>query len=132
MARFYTSAVIVQIKNDAGVPEPTPMLGAFLTDPFIVEAKAGSRQPAGPSARLNTLLNLKNAGVPLPLDTVFTLLEELGSIPSATAAMRQIETYKNDPRQTWKLLGIAQPGADNKKATKKPGSRRSNKQGAAA
>jgi hypothetical protein len=131
MARFYTSPVIVQVKNDAGVPEPTPMLGAYLTDPFMVEAKAGSRQPSGPSARLTTLLNLKGAGVPFDLDTVYELLEELGSIPSASGTMRRIETLMKDPSQRWKLLGMPQPGQPAQQA-KKPGSRRSKKAGAAA
>jgi hypothetical protein len=131
MARFYTSPVIVQIKNDAGVPEPVPMLGAYLTDPFIVEAKAGSRQPAGPTARMNTLLNLKNAGVPLSLDTIFELLEELGSIPSATGALRLLESQMADPKQRWKVLGLPVPGGQ-KNQSKKPGSKKSKKQGAAA
>ena len=127
VSRFYTSPVIVQIKNDAGVEEPTPMMGAYLTDPFVVEAKAGSRQPAGPSARLNTLLNLKNAGVPMPLETVYDLLEELGAISSSTATIRQIELLKKDPTQTWKLLGIGAP-----QQPKKPGSKRQKKTNAAA
>jgi len=131
MARFYTSPVIVQIKNDAGVPEPVPMLGAYLTDPFVVEAKAGSRQPAGPSARLNTLLNLKNAGVPVDLDTIYGLLEEIGSITSATAAVRRIEELMRDPRQRWKLLGMPEPG-QKPNQPKKPGSKRQKKTGAAA
>src|ERR1700692_1860535 len=105
MARFYTSPIIVQIKNEAGVPEPVPMLGAYLTDPFIVEAKAGSRQPSGPTARLTTLLNLKNAGVPVATEMVYELLEQVGSIPSATQAIRQIEQLimdvKRDPSQGW-------------------------------
>jgi hypothetical protein len=128
MARFYTSPVIVQIKNDAGVPEPTPMLGAYLTDPFIVEAKAGSRQPSGPSARLQTLLNLKNANVPIDLETIYDLLEELGSITSATGLMRRVELLMKDPAQRWKLAGLPQPGGAQK--PKKPGSKRSKKQGA--
>ncbi len=130
MARFYTSPVIVQIKNDAGVTEATPMLGAYLTDPFIVEAKAGSRQPSGPSARLNTLLNLKNSGVPVPLFTIFELLEELGAINSATGSMREVEKLKNDPARKWQLLGLADPAQQNQ--AKKPGSKRARKQGAAA
>lgn len=121
MARFFTSPVIVQIKNDAGIPEPTPMLGAYLTDPLVVEAKAGSRQPAGPSARLNTLLNLKNAGVPMALDTVYGLLEELGSIPSASAALRQIEALMKDPSRRWQLLGLPQPGQQSRKPNSKRG-----------
>jgi len=132
MARYYTSPVIVQIKNDAGIEEPTPMLGAYLTDPFIVEAKAGSRQPSGPSARLNTLMNLKNAGVPMSLNTVFGLLEELGSIPSATSEMRQIELLMKDPSQRWKLLGLPPPGGKPNQQSKKPGSKRARKAGGAA
>lgn len=128
MARFYTSPVIVQIKNDAGVPEPTPMLGAYLTDPFVVEAKAGSRQPSGPSARLSTILNLKNAGVPFPLASLYAILEELGAIPSASGIMREVEMLKRDPAQAWQLLGLMQPGQQ----PKKPGSRRSKKAGAVA
>jgi hypothetical protein len=135
MARFYTSPVIVQIKNNAGVPEPVPMLGAYLTDPFIVEAKAGSRQPSGPTARLTTLLNLKNAGVPVATEMVYELLEQVGSIPSATQAIRQIEQLimdvKRDPSQGWKVLGLPMPGQKPNQA-KKPGSRQSKKQGAAA
>ena len=127
MARFYTAPVVVQIKNDAGVSEPTPMLGAYLTDKFIVEAKAGSRQPSGPTARLNTLLNLTNAGVPVDLETIYGLLEELGSIPSATAALRRIEKLKADPSQQWKLLGVQPP-----QQPKKTGSKRQRKSGAAA
>jgi hypothetical protein len=132
MARFYTSPVIVQVKNSAGVPEPTPMLGAYLTDPFIVEAKAGSRQPSGPSARLNTILNLKGAGVPFTLQAIYSILEELGSIPSASGLMREVETLKRDPSQQWKLLGMPPPpGAPGQKQqSKKPGSRRSKKAGA--
>lgn len=128
MARFYTAPVMVQIKNDAGVMEATPMLGAYLTDPFVVEAKAGSKQTSGPSARLNTLMAMKNAGIPFALQTVYDLLEELGSIPSASAAMREVETLKNQgPTQAWKLIGL--PSPDNKKQTKTPGSRRSKKSG---
>lgn len=127
MARFYTAPVVVQIKNDAGVSEPTPMLGAYLTDKFIVEAKAGSRQPSGPTARLNTLLNLTNAGVPVDLETIYGLLEELGSIPSATAALRRIEKLKADASQQWKLLGVQPP-----QQPKKTGSKRQRKSGAAA
>lgn len=130
MARFYTSPVIVQIKNDAGIPEPVPMLGTYLTDPFIVEAKAGSRQPSGPSARLNTLLNMKNVGVPVTLDTIYELLEELGSIPSASAAMRQVETMMKDPNQKWRVLGL--PQTDAKQQPKKATSRRGKKSGGAA
>jgi hypothetical protein len=104
------------------------MLGAYLTDPFVVEAKAGSRQPAGPSARLNTLMNLKNAGVPMPLETVYELLEELGAVNSATATMRQIDTLMKDPARRWQLLGVPSPGQQ----PKKPGSKRSKQQGAAA
>lgn len=128
-ARFYTSPIIVQIKNDAGITEPTPMLGSYLTDKFVVEAKAGSRQPAGPSARLTTLLNIKNAGVPMPLGTVYDLLEEVGSITSSTATQREIETLMRDPSQRWKLLGLPQPGQQQ---PKKPGSKRSKKSAAAA
>jgi hypothetical protein len=125
MARFYTSPVVVQIKNEAGVEEPVPMLGAYLTEPMIVEAKAGSRQPSGPSARLNTLLSLKNAGVPLDIETVYQILEELGSIPSASAALRRIEELMKDPRQKWKLLTA--PNGGNQ--PKKPGSKASRKAG---
>lgn len=137
MARFYTSPVIVQIKNNAGVPEPVPMLGAYLTDPYIVEAKAGSRQPSGPSARLTTLLNLKNAGVPVATEMVYDLLEQVGSIPSSTQAIRQIEGLiadaQRDPRQGWKVLGLPPPPGQGKpNQSKKPGSRNSKKQGAAA
>jgi hypothetical protein len=128
MARFYTSPVIVQIKNDAGVEEPVPMLGAYLTDPFVVEAKAGSRQPSGPSARLRTLLDMKNSQIPMPLEVVYNLLEEIGAIPSATAIMREVETLKKDPSQTWKLLGIPMPGQQKPQQSKKPGSKRANKQ----
>jgi hypothetical protein len=131
MARFYTSPVVVQIKNDAGIPEATPMLGAYLTDPFVVEAKAGSRQPSGPSARLNTLLNLKNAGIPFDLETIYELLEELGAIQSATAAMRRVEQLKADPKQSWKLIGMPQSGGPGQQS-RKPGSKRSKKQGKAA
>lgn len=127
MARFYTSPVIVQIKNDAGVTEPIPMLGSYLTDPFIVEAKAGSRQPSGPSARLNTLLSLTNAGVPVSLETIYGLLEELGSITSASGALRQVDKLMHDPKQKWKLLGLAPP-----QQAKKPNSKRAKKGGAAA
>jgi hypothetical protein len=129
MARFYTEPVVVQVKNAAGVREGVPFLGTYLTEPFVVEAKAGSRQPNSPSARLNTMLNMKNAGVPVSIDTVFALLEEIGSIPSAAAAMRLIETQRADPKQAWKVLGLAQPGQQQ---SKKPGSRSSKKQGAAA
>jgi hypothetical protein len=131
MARFYTSPVIVKVKNEAGIFEPVPMLGTTLTDPFEVEAKAGSRQPAGPSARLQTLLNLTQAGVPVPLATVYEMLEEIGAIPSATAAMREVEALKADPSKAWQLLGVAPPGG-KPNATKKPGSKRQRKQGAAA
>jgi hypothetical protein len=135
MARFYTSPVIVQIKNNAGVSEPVPMLGAYLTDPYIVEAKAGSRQPSGPTARLTTLLNLKNAGVPVATEMVYDLLEQVGSIPSATQAIRQIETLirdaKRDPSQGWKILGLAPPG-QKPNQSKKPGSKQNKKQGGAA
>ena len=131
MARFYTAPVIVQVKNDAGIPEPTPMLASYLTDPFIVEAKAGSRQPSGPTQRLTTLMNLKNAGVPISVDMVFDLLEEIGSIPSASQAKRMIETQMNDPKQRWKVLGLAMPGQPGGKQTKKPNSKASKKQAAA-
>ena len=124
MARFYTAPVMVQVKNDAGVEEATPMLGAYLTDPFVVEAKAGSRQTSGPSARLNTLMTMKNANVPFALQTVYDLLEELGAIPSASAAMREVETLKaQGPAVAWKLVGFAPPGQPGKK----PGSRRDKK-----
>ncbi len=127
MARFYTAPVLVQIKNDQGIPEPVPMLAAYLTDKFSVEAKAGSRQPSGPTARLQTLLNLTQAGVPVDLDTILGLLEELGSITSATGTMRRIEAYKNDPAQQWKLLGLG-----TQQQAKKPGSKRQRKSKAAA
>ena len=125
MARYYTAPVMVQIKNNAGVPEQTPMLGAYLTDPFIVEAKAGSRQPSGPTARLNTIMQLKNANIPFALQQVYELLEEIGAIPSASSAMREVETLKmQGPAAAWKLIGIAPPGQPGKK----PGSRRDKKQ----
>lgn len=127
MARFYTSPVIVQIKNDAGVMEPTPMLGAYLTDPFIVEAKAGSQQPAGPSAQLQTLLSLKAVGVPVPLDTIYQLLEQIGSIPSATREMRHIEKLMQDPKQKWKLLGFGEPPQGKGQKPRQPGSKREKK-----
>lgn len=129
MSRFYTAPVIVKVKNAAGVDEPTPMLGAYLTDRFTVEAKAGSRQPSGPTARLTTLLNLKNVGVPIDIETIFNLLEELGSIPSASATLRRIESLMRDPSQRWKLLGLPQPGGQQ---AKKPGSKRQRKSGATA
>lgn len=133
MARFYTTPVIVQLKNDAGVPEPIPMLGAYLTDPFIVEAKAGSRQPIGASARLTTLLQLKGAGIPVATETVYDLMEELGSIPSASGAMRTIEQLmkevKRDPASSWKILGLPPPpGA--KPQPKASGSKRAKKSNA--
>lgn len=131
MARFYTAPVIVAVKNEAGVEEPTPMLASYLTEPFVVEAKSGSKQTSGPSARLNTLLNIKNAGVPIDLETIYDLLEELGSISSASATMRRIEQLKMDPRQNWKLLGLPVPGQKPKQQAKKPGSRQSKQQAAA-
>ena len=125
MARYYTAPVMVQIKNNAGVPEQTPMLGAYLTDPFIVEAKAGSRQPSGPTARLNTIMQLKNANIPFALQQVYELLEEIGAIPSASSAMREVETLKmQGPAAAWKLIGVLPPGQPGKK----PGSRRDKKQ----
>jgi hypothetical protein len=124
VGRFYTSPVIVQIKNDAGITEPVPMVGTYLTDPLIVEAKAGSRQPSGPNARLQTLVSLKSAGVPLPLTTVFRILEELGTIPSASGTMRELEEMLRVPGQQWKVLGF--PGQPQQQA-KKPGSRRQKK-----
>jgi hypothetical protein len=130
MARFYTSPVIVQLKNDAGIPEPVPMLSTYLTDPFIVEAKAGSRQPAGPSARLNALLNLKAAGIPVDLETVYEIMEELGTIQSATGMMRRVEKLKSDPRQLWKLLGLPPP--PDAKNVKKTNSKRQKKGNQAA
>ena len=124
MARFYTQPVMVQIKNDAGVPEATPMLGASLTDPFVVEAKAGSRQPSGPTARLNTIMSLKAANIPFALQSIYDILEEIGAIPSASAAMREVETLKSQgPKSEWKLVGIQPPGKPGQ-PTKKPGSRR--------
>jgi hypothetical protein len=99
------------------------MLGAYLTDPFVVEAKAGSRQPSGPTARLNTILNLKNAGVPFPLEAVYGLLEELGAITSSTGTMRQVETLKADPSRQWQILGIQPPGQQPKKPNSKRGKR---------
>lgn len=130
MARFYTSPVIVQLKNDAGVPEPIPMLGAYLTDPFIVEAKAGSRQPSGPSQRLTTLMQLKGAGIPVATETVYDVLEELGSIPSASGAMRTIEQLmkevKRDPSSSWKILGLPPPPGQ-KQQPKAGSSKRSKK-----
>ncbi len=133
-ARFYTAPVIVQIKNNAGVTEPVPMLGAYITDPFIVEAKAGSKQPSGPSARLQTLMSMAAAGIPVATETIYDLMEQLGSLPSATQAMRQLEQLiadaQRDPRQAWKVKGYqppGQPGA-NKPQAKKPGSRQSRKQ----
>jgi hypothetical protein len=128
MARFYTSPVMVQVKNDAGIQEATPMLGAYLTDTFTVEARAGSRQPSGPTARLNTLMSMKNSGVPMDLETVYGILEELGSIPSATAVLRRVEQLMKDPTQRWKLLGMPPPGQPNQQS-KKPGSKRSKKSG---
>lgn len=127
VARFYTTPVIVQIKNDQGILEPVSFVGAHLSENFSVEAKAGSRQPSGPSARLQTVLSLAGSGVPVDLDTVYGLLEELGSITSGSAMLRRIETYKNDPRQAWKVLGLAAPPQ-----AKKPGSRRSKKKPAVA
>lgn len=121
MARFYTSPVMVQVKNAAGVPEATPMLGAYLTDQFSVEARAGSRQPSGPSARLTTLMNLKSAGVLMDMDTVYELCEELGAIPSASALTRRIEALMKDPSQRWKLMGMGDPAGQQ---PKKLGSKR--------
>lgn len=129
-SRFYATPITVQIKNDAGVSEPVSFAGSFLTDPFIVEAKAGSRQPAGPSARLNTLLNLPHSGVVVDLDTVYGLLEEVGSITSATATMRHIEKLMKDPKQRWKLLGLPPPPGTAQ--AKKPGSKKSKAQGKGA
>lgn len=127
MARYYTSPVIVQIKNEAGITEPVPMLASYLTDPFIVEAKAGSRQPSGPTARLQTLLNLANAGIPTPLSVILGIMEELGTITSATGTLREIEKLRADPRQQWQLVGFKPP-----QPPKKPKSRSSKKSANAA
>jgi hypothetical protein len=129
MARFYTSPVMVQVKNNAGVPTATPMLGAYLTEPMVVEAKAGSRQPSTPTARLTSMLNLKQAGIPFSLQTIFDVCEEIGVIPSADAAMREVEQIKAmGPNEAWRVVGLPQPGAPGKDS-KKPGSRRSKKSG---
>lgn len=129
--RFYNEPVMVEVINAAsgGTREAVPFIGTYLTEPFIVEAKAGARQPNSPSARLNTIINLKNAGIPFSVDTVYALLEEIGSLPSASAAMRLVETQKNDPVQAWKVLGLPPPPGTQ---AKKPGSRQSKKQGGAA
>lgn len=133
MARFYTSPVVVQLKNNAGVPEPVPMLGAYLTDPFIVEAKAGSRQPSGPTARLTTIMNMIQAHIPVPLQTVYDLFEEIGSIPSSTGMLREVERLMRDPANKWQLLGLPPPpGQQGKKpgsGSKQSGSKRQRKQG---
>lgn len=129
MARFYTSPVMVQIKDNAGVPIQTPMLGAYLTEPMVVEAKAGSRQPSTPTARLTSMLNLKQAGIPFALQTIFDVCEEIGVIPSADAAMREVESLKaQGAEQAWKIVGLAPPPKPGKD-TKSPGSRRSKKSG---
>lgn len=136
MARFFTTPVIVQVKNDAGVPEPTPMLGAYLTDPFIVEAKAGSRQPKGPSQRLTTLLQMKQAGIPVLTETVYDVLEEVGAIPSATQAIREIEKamleLRTNPGAAWKILGLPPPPGQNQGKAKKTGGKAPSKSKGAA
>ena len=129
MARFYTTPVIVQVKNNAGVFEPTPMLGAYLTDPFITEARAGSRQPKGPTQQLTTLLQMKQAGIPVLVETVYDRLEEVGAIPSATQAMRDIEKVmmKIDPTGRWKVLGLPPPPGQNQGKAKSKGGTSGNK-----
>jgi hypothetical protein len=133
MARFQTAPLMVQIKNDAGVMEPVALVGSSLTDPLIVEAKAGSRQASGPTQRLTTILQLKAVGVPFPTEMIYGVMEELGAIPSASAATRQVEKLMQEIRQNptaaWKLQGLPQPGKPQQ--AKKPGSKAS-KKGAAA
>ena len=72
-----------------------------------------------------------DAGVPVALDTVYALLEEIGSVPSASAAMRHVEELARDPSRRWQLLGLPQPG-EKPNASKKPGSKRNRKSGGAA
>jgi hypothetical protein len=131
-ARFQTAPIMVQVKNDAGVTEPTPLVGSDLTDTYMVEAKAGSRQASGPTQRLTTLMQMKSAGVPIDLETIYQLLEELGSVPSASAALRRIRKLYNDPVNKWELLLPPPPQAKaGGQQAKKAGSKAS-KKGAAA
>lgn len=135
LARFQTAPMMVQVKNDAGVFEPMPLVGSDLTDKMGVEAKAGSKQASGPTQRLTTLMQMKAAGVPVPTELIYQTMEELGSVASASSIIRTIEKLmmeiKRDPSAAWKLLGLPPPGGapgnKGKGQTTKPGSKNNRK-----
>lgn len=126
-ARFVKEPIMLELKDSVGIPQEIPFVGTYLTDNLLVEAKAGSQQPSSPTQRLQTILNLKNAGVPFDVDTIYEILEEIGTIPSATATVRRIEKLMADESQKWKLVGLPPPPGS--KPNKTAGSKNSRKGG---
>jgi len=125
VSRFYTTPVLVQLKNDAGVNEAIPLLGSHLSMPLRVESKPGSMMPNSPTARLSTLLNLTATGKPIvDLPEVWALLQEIGVINSASGIERRIKKEMANPADSWMVFGLPAPGGPPQR---KPGSKRSRK-----
>jgi hypothetical protein len=63
------------------------------------------------------------------VETVYDRLEEVGAIPSATQAMRDIEKVmdKIDPTGRWKVLGLPPPPGQNQGKAKPKGGTSGNK-----
>jgi hypothetical protein len=121
MSRFYTTPELISIKDANGNDEPVSVLGTHFDMPLRVEAKPGSAQPS-PTARLNMLLNLLNNPKPVvDVTEIWSVLQELGVITSASALERRIERDMKNPDRSWR---ITMPNTDGGKQPKKPNSKR--------
>jgi hypothetical protein len=110
VAQFVTGPQMVNIKDDAGVDQPTFFQGIDIHAPIKVQAKAGSAMPQSPSARLDKMLELLNSPKPIvDLPEVWALLQEVGFIESASALEHRITKEKNSPTESWKVMPPAPP-----------------------
>lgn len=124
VGQFYTSPKMVKIKSEAGIDEPVSFLGTDLSAPMFVKASAGSAMPQSPSARLQFMMQLLNSPKPIvDLPEVWSLLQEVGLIDSATALEKRIHKEMNSPTEQWKVM--PPPGAKPAPKGKQPGSTRS-------
>ena len=128
MARFATTPQLITVKNSAGVDEEIPFLGTHLIAPLKVEAKPGTSMPNSPAARMNMALNMVQSGQPLvDLPELWSLMEQVGYIDSASALERRIEKEMGDPKQAWKVPGRPGANVNTKPKAKKANGRRANK-----
>jgi hypothetical protein len=128
MTRFYTTPHLVQLKNDAGVVESVPLLGSYFTAPLKVEAKPGSARTS--SQKYNLLLGLLNSGKPIiDIPEMWSQLQEMGLIASATQMERRIFDNLKNPSKNWLVTGVLPGMGPNNSTPSKSGGKRKKPQG---